>query len=95
MADHDVYRSEVELAQDEGDPEVLEARCSQCAQLVAPHLRFGVEGNHDPLREAFCAFVTPGGAAFVYTEEAPATFTGNEETSFEASREAARTPWPT
>lgn len=90
VADLNVYRSEVALAQAEGDPEVFEARCSQCAQLVAPHLRFGVEGNHDPLREAFCAFVALGTPAFVYTDEDPATFPGADD-SLEASRTAART----
>jgi cysteine-rich repeat protein len=90
VADLNVYRSQVELAQTEGDPEVLEARCSQCAQLVAPHLRFGVEGNHDPQREAFCAFVALGTPAFVYTDDDPATFPGADD-SLEASRTAAQT----
>lgn len=88
-ADLNVYRSEVEVAQEGGEPQVLEARCSQCAQLVAPHLRFGVSGNHDLQREAFCAFVAPG-AAFAYTDEDPATFTGSEDPSFAATLNATR-----
>jgi hypothetical protein len=85
-----VYRSEVALAQADGDPVVIEARCSQCAQLVAPHLRFGTTDAPDETREAFCALVAPGDSALVYTGQDPASFAGADP-SFEALLAATRT----
>jgi hypothetical protein len=88
----ETYRDGVQLAKDAGaGPDVIEARCGQCAQLVTPHLRFGMPGDHDPRREAFCAFAGPPGAAFVYTEEDPDSFTGNEPTDLPSLLVGART----
>jgi uncharacterized membrane protein len=70
-------------------PEAAEARCSQCASMIAPHLRFGAEGSHDPRREALCSYVNPG-AAFLYTEDAPVSFTGEEPTDLPSLLAAAR-----
>jgi hypothetical protein len=58
-------------AQEGGDPVVIATRCEECARITAPHLRFGVEGDHDARREALCAFVAPDPVAFVYTGEDP------------------------
>lgn len=69
-------------------PEVAEARCGQCARMIAPHLRFGTEASHDPRREALCTYVNPG-AAFLYTDDAPASFTGDEPTDLASLLEAA------
>jgi hypothetical protein len=71
-----------------------EARIAQCVQMVTPHLRFGVEGAYDLRREAFCAFVAPDTASFVYTNEDPASFTGREPTDL-PSVEAAVAEWCT
>jgi hypothetical protein len=74
-----------------GDPELAEAACGQCVQMVAPQLRFGVEGSHDANREAFCALVAeaPLAPAFLYTgEEGP--FTGTEPDDLASLRSAAR-----
>lgn len=73
-----------------GDPALEAARCGQCEQMVMPHLRFGQPGSHDQRREAFCALVGPPDAAFVFTGEDPATFSGQEDTSFDALRVATR-----
>jgi hypothetical protein len=83
------YRALAEAAVG-GDPAVEEARCGQCVQMVAPHLRFGQPGEHDPRREAFCAFVGPPDAAFVFTEEDPVDFTGAEPTDLGSIRAATR-----
>jgi uncharacterized membrane protein len=64
-----------EAVADEEPPEVIEARCGQCVQRIAPHLRFGSAGGHDPDREAFCSYVNPG-APFLYTGDDPSTFAG-------------------
>lgn len=86
------FRDAVQLAKDaSAGAEVVAARCGQCAQMVTPHLRFGIPVNHDPRREAFCTFVGPAAAAFVYTEENPATFTGGEPTDLGALLVAAST----
>ena len=84
------FRQLVSEAKDAGDPVVLDARCGQCVQQVAPHLRFGVPGNHDPRREALCAFAGPTDAAFVFTEENPASFTGSEPTDLDALNAATK-----
>jgi hypothetical protein len=73
-----------------GDPALEEARCGQCEQMVAPHLRFGLPVAHDERREAFCAFAGPSDATFVYTEEDPADFTGFEPTDLTSLRNATR-----
>jgi len=83
-------RISVEQAQEGGDPVVIATRCEQCARLTAPHLRFGVEGDHDARREALCAFVAPDPVQFVYTGEDPATFTGSEPTDQASAESAAR-----
>jgi len=74
-----------------GDPELAEAACGQCVQMIAPHLRFGVEGSHDANREAFCALVAeaPFAPAFLYTGEA-GPFTGAEPGDLASLRSAAR-----
>jgi hypothetical protein len=58
--------------------------------MVTPHLRFGRPGSHDPRREAFCALVGHANAAFVYSEEDPATFSGTEPTDLPAIEEGTR-----
>jgi hypothetical protein len=73
-----------------GDPALADARCGQCEQMVMPHLRFGQPGDHDERREAFCALVGPPDAPFVFTGEDPATFSGDEDVSFDALRVATR-----
>jgi hypothetical protein len=91
QADLDAYVEAARAAAAGGDPELEQASCGQCVQMVAPHLRFGVEGNHDASREAFCALApeTPFAPAFLYTEEDPGTFTGTEDASLDALLEAA------
>jgi hypothetical protein len=91
-ADLAAYRAAVADAPTE-DPEVEPARCGQCARMLAPHLRFGTEQAHDPLREAFCAFAAepPVAPAFVYTGEDASQFTGVEPRDLEALLEAAAT----
>jgi hypothetical protein len=84
------YRALAEQAVGGGDPALEDARCGQCEQMVMPHLRFGRPGDHDVRREAFCALVGPSDAPFVFTDEDPDTFTGDEDTSFDALRVAAR-----
>jgi plastocyanin len=86
----DAQKASVGRAQDDGDSVVIEARCTQCALVTAPHLRFGVEGNHDARREALCAFVAPDPVAFVYTGEDPNAFTGDEPTDAASIEAAAR-----
>jgi hypothetical protein len=88
-ADLDDYRDAVAEAGQSGDPEREIAALGQCVQMVAPHLRFGVEGDHDARREAFCALAAPGGAEFVYTGEDPDDFTGVEPTDLPSLRAAA------
>jgi plastocyanin len=83
-------RGSVQRAQDGGDSVVIATRCEECARITAPHLRFGVEGDHDDRREALCAFVAPAPVDFVYTGEDPATFTGNEPTDQGSIESAAR-----
>jgi hypothetical protein len=56
--------------------ETIDARCGQCEQLIAPHLRHGKNGDHDARREAFCALVAAERRLFIYTEENPAKFKG-------------------
>jgi hypothetical protein len=91
-ADLDGYVAAVAQARNAGaDSLVVDARCGQCVQLVAPHLRHGVAGNYDTGREAFCGLVASDGAAFLYTEEDPGSFTGPEPLTFAALEEAART----
>jgi hypothetical protein len=82
------YRSLAEAAVG-GDADVEAAACGQCEQMAFAHLRFGQPGNHDPRREALCAFVV-GNAAFVFTEEDPASFTGAEPTDFGSLRSRTR-----
>ncbi len=89
-ADLEEYRFAVQFAQDTSQPaDVVDARCQQCVQMLAPHLRHGVEGAHDERREAFCGLVTPG-AALVYTGEDPADFTGSEPLDFGSLEAATR-----
>lgn len=90
-ADLEAYVDAARDAAAGGDPEAAEAACGQCVQLVAPHLRFGVEGDHDPNREAFCALVAepPLQPAFLYTGEDP-VFTGSEPTDLASLQAAAR-----
>jgi hypothetical protein len=72
-ADLLALRNQVDIAKAGGNATVIDARCGQCVQRVAPHLRRGPVGNHDPNREAFCALSGVAGAAFVYTDEDPET----------------------
>lgn len=88
-ADLEGYRAAVDVA---GTDEARRAAaCGQCELMVAPHLRFGVAGNHDVRREALCEFLAPGVASFVFTDEDPASFTGTEPTDRAALERAART----
>jgi hypothetical protein len=89
-ADLDDYRDAARDAAAGSDPELAAAALGQCVQMVAPHLRFGVEGNHDASREAFCALVAPGTGGLVYTGEDPDEFTGLEPKDLESLRAAAR-----
>jgi hypothetical protein len=87
-ADIEAYRESVADAV-ENAPDRLEAACGQCTLMAMPHLRFGVPGNHDDeRREALCHFVSAG-AGFVYTEEDPNGFTGEEATDVASLRRAA------
>jgi hypothetical protein len=89
--DLDDYVAAVQSARDEGaDDETIEARCGQCIQMIAPHLRHGRLGDHDFRREAFCQLVAPGDTAFIYTEQDPASFTGSEPLTHDSLRQAAR-----
>jgi len=83
-------RGAVASAREAGDAALLAVRCAQCVQMLTPHLRFGRPGGHDPRREAFCAYVAPGLAAFAFTDEDPARFTGNEPPDLESIRAGAR-----
>jgi hypothetical protein len=83
------HRDAALAVRDAPDAELAAARCEQCARMVAPHLRFGVPGDHDVRREAFCAAAAPGTDAFVYTQENPASFTGDEPTDLESVLAAA------
>lgn len=86
------YVDAVQAARDDGaDDETLEARCGQCVQMIAPHLRHGKLGDHDTRREAFCELVAPGETSFIYTDEDPTTFTGSEPIDHETLQDAART----
>ncbi|MBK7471351.1 MAG: hypothetical protein IPI73_12710 [Betaproteobacteria bacterium] len=67
----------------------LAARCGRCVQLLAPHLRFGVSGTHDPRREAYCALAVPGSTEFVYNGETM-PFTGQEPDDFASLQATAR-----
>jgi hypothetical protein len=91
-ADLDALRDAVSDARPRGQPqEEIDARCGRCAQIVAPHLRFGANsGNFDAAREAYCALAVPNASAFVYTGE-PGPFTGQEPRDFASLMEAART----
>ncbi len=90
QADLEAYVDAARSAAGGGDPLIAEAACGQCVQMVAPHLRFGVEGNHDPAREAFCALAAgpPFQPAFFYTGEDPPS-PGPD--TLDALRAAART----
>jgi hypothetical protein len=83
------YVDVVTAANASGDPTRLDAACGQCTLMLAPHLRFGIDGDHDPRREALCAFV-PGTPGFVYTEEDPTGFTDSEPTDVASLRAATR-----
>jgi hypothetical protein len=83
------YQVAAMVVQDLGDDALIEARCAQCAAMVAPHLRFGVAGSHDTRREAFCA-LAGGASAFVYTGDDPQDFTGSEPTDLPSLLAAAR-----
>jgi uncharacterized membrane protein len=75
-ADLQAYVDDATQATLDGQPtEVVDARCGLCARMVAPHLRFGVEGGYDGQREALCASQAPG-APFLYTGDDPSTFPG-------------------
>jgi hypothetical protein len=82
-------RNQVDVGNAGGDLAVMDARCGQCVQQVAPHLRRGPFGDHDPNREAFCALAGVPGAAFVYSDEDPSTFPG-APIGFPALRTATR-----
>jgi len=79
-ADLNAYRDAVgALVANNPTPELLDARCGQCVQMIAPHFRFGRPGNHDPRRDAFCAYIDPA-SAFVFSGEDPNLFSGSEPT---------------
>ncbi len=86
-ADLDGYRLAVSEAPNDA---VRATRCRQCEQIVTPHLRFGRVGEHDTRREALCGFAGPLNAAFAYTGEDPAGFTGGEPGDLPAVRNATR-----
>ncbi|MFN8546222.1 MAG: hypothetical protein U0807_18745 [Candidatus Binatia bacterium] len=90
----EAYRDAVRDAVDARDVALTAVRIAQCVQMATPHLRFGVDGDHDLRREAFCAYVAPASARFVYTGEDPASFTGSEPTDL-PSVEAAVGEWCT
>jgi hypothetical protein len=84
------YVDAVDSALEDGpDSGVIDARCGQCVQMIAPHLRHGKPGNYDTRREAFCALVAPSAASYIYTDENPASFTGTEPLTYAALEEAA------
>jgi hypothetical protein len=88
--DLEAYRFAVQFAKDTNQSaSVIDARCGQCIQMLEPHLRHGIDGNHDARREALCALLEPG-SAFVYTDENPSDFTGTEPVGFTALAAATR-----
>jgi hypothetical protein len=88
-SDLTLYVDAVTAAENGGDANAVAAACDQCVLMLAPHLRFGIDGDHDLRREALCALV-PGATAFVYTEDDPAAFTGSEPTDFASLAAATR-----
>jgi len=89
-SDLEDYRFAVQFAKDTNQgATVVDARCGQCVQMLEPHLRHGIEGNHDTRREALCSLLEPG-SAFVYTGEDPNDFTGSEPTGFPSLATATR-----